>query len=67
MELVRRFRDDGDMLVREKVPPAEYTKHMLEAKFCPICGGCSRRRLTLALRLALTLALALALALTPNP
>ena len=53
--------------MREKVPPAEYTKHMLEAKFCPICGGCSRRRLTLALRLALTLALALALALTPNP
>jgi len=42
MELVKRFKDDGDMLVREKVPPAEYTKHMLEAKFCPICGGFSQ-------------------------
>ena len=24
------------------MPPAEYTKHMLEAKFCPICGGFSQ-------------------------
>ena len=42
MELVNTFKNDAEMVVRQSVPPAEYVRHILSAKFCPICGGFSQ-------------------------
>ena len=30
------------MLVRQSVPPDDYITHIMQAKFCPVCGGFSQ-------------------------
>ncbi|EOD15787.1 hypothetical protein EMIHUDRAFT_119255 [Emiliania huxleyi CCMP1516] len=44
MALVKTYRNDSDprVLVRSSVPSREYAANMLDARFCPVCGGYSQ-------------------------
>lgn len=42
MELVGIYKDDAEVHVRQAVPPDEYVRRILSAKFCPVCGGFSQ-------------------------
>ena len=44
MALVMAFKDDpdADVVVKRQVDPVEYKQRMLQARFCPVCGGFSQ-------------------------
>ena len=41
-QLVKLYQNDPEVLVRRSVEPEEYVDRILQAKFCPVCGGFSQ-------------------------
>ena len=39
MELVGIYKQDTEVLVRQSVPPEDYIKNILKAKFCPVVAA----------------------------
>lgn len=42
MQLVRLYSADTEVVVRRRVTRLEYQQHMVQARYCPVCGGFSQ-------------------------